>query len=319
MKVYIVTDMEGVSGIVRWEQARVGTPDYHAALPLLVGEINAAVEGAFAGGASEVLVNDGHDGGYNLTYVYRDLDPRAAYLTGAPRPQMLCGLDATYDAPMMVGYHPIAGTSDGNLAHTQSSETVARYWLNGEPIGEIGQMAVIAGHCRVPAVLSAVEGRQRQRQRRCCDKSRPRPSSGIRARRARSVSRTPRRATRSALAPSGLCAWWARPSPMSCSPQSRCGSRAGASPMPTPMPRGAYGGSTGSPLRRRSTARWTSGASRRRGTKNPLSQATSGRRGRVPVWITQCVASPAGTSAGPRLYPGHDSVILTEISVSAGA
>ena len=82
MKVYIVTDMEGISGIVRWEQARPGTPDYYAALPLLVGEINAAVDGAFAGGASEVVVNDGHDGGYNLTHVYADLDPRARYLTG---------------------------------------------------------------------------------------------------------------------------------------------------------------------------------------------------------------------------------------------
>ena len=155
MKVYIVTDMEGVSGIVRWEQARVGTPDYQAALRLLVGEINAAVDGAFAGGATEVLVNDGHDGGYNLTYLYHDLDPRATYLTGAPRPGILCGLDASFDALMMVGYHPMAGTPGGNLAHTQSSKTVARTWLNGEPIGEIGQMAVIAGHYRVPAVFAS--------------------------------------------------------------------------------------------------------------------------------------------------------------------
>jgi D-amino peptidase len=153
MKVYIVTDMEGVSGIVRWEQARVGTPDYAAALPLLVGEINAAVAGALDGGADEVLVNDGHDGGYNLTYLYRDLDPRATYLTGTPRPQMLCGLDESYDALMMVGYHPMAGTPGGNLAHTQSSKTVARCWLNGAPIGEIGQMAVIAGYYRIPAVF----------------------------------------------------------------------------------------------------------------------------------------------------------------------
>lgn len=153
MKVYIVTDMEGVSGIVRWEQARVGTPDYQAALPLLVGEINAAIEGALSGGASEVLVNDGHDGGYNLTHLYRDLDPRATYLTGTPRPQILCGLDESFDALMMVGYHPMAGTPGGNLAHTQSSRTVARCWLNGELIGEIGQMAVIAGHYHVPAVF----------------------------------------------------------------------------------------------------------------------------------------------------------------------
>jgi D-amino peptidase len=153
MKVYIVTDMEGVSGVVRWEQARVGTPDYHAALPLLVDEINAAVAGALAGGASEVLVNDGHDGGYNLTYAYRDLDPRATYLTGTSRPQILCGLDASCSALMMVGYHPMAGTPGGNLAHTQSSKTVARCWLNGAPIGEIGQMAVIAGHYGVPAVF----------------------------------------------------------------------------------------------------------------------------------------------------------------------
>ena len=153
MKVYIVTDMEGISGIVRWEQARPGTPDYYAALPLLVGEINAAVDGAFAGGASEVVVNDGHDGGYNLTHVYADLDPRAKYLTGPGRPCMLPCLDETYAALMMVGYHPMAGTPDGNLAHTQSSKTVSRYWVNGRLTGEIGQMALLAGHYGVPAVL----------------------------------------------------------------------------------------------------------------------------------------------------------------------
>jgi D-amino peptidase len=153
MKVYIVTDMEGISGIVRWEQAQPGTPDYRAALPLLVGEVNAAVDGAFAGGASEVLVNDGHDGGHSLTYAYTDLDPRATYLTGPGRPCMLPGLDATCAALMMVGYHPMAGTHGGNLAHTQSSKTVSRYWVNGQPTGEIGQMALLAGHYGVPAVL----------------------------------------------------------------------------------------------------------------------------------------------------------------------
>jgi D-amino peptidase len=153
MKVYIVTDMEGVSGIVRWEQARVNTPEYQAALPLLIGEVNAAVEGAFAGGATHVLVNDGHDGGYNMTYAFDTLHSRATYLTGTPRPQMLCGLDESFDALMMVGYHPMAGTPHGNLAHTQSSKTVAGYWVNGQPMGEIGQMAVLAGHYGVPAIF----------------------------------------------------------------------------------------------------------------------------------------------------------------------
>ncbi len=153
MRIYVVTDMEGVSGIVRWEQGRVGTPEYMAALPLLVGEINAAVDGAFAGGATEVLVNDGHDGGYNLTYLYQDLDPRASFLTGPSRPQMLCGLDDTFDALMIVGAHPMAGTPHGNLAHTQSSNSVSRYWVNGDLTGEIGQSAIIAGHYGVPTVF----------------------------------------------------------------------------------------------------------------------------------------------------------------------
>lgn len=153
MKVYIVTDMEGVSGVVRWEQGRVGTPEYQAALPLLVGEVNAAVAGAFAGGATRVLVNDGHDGGYNLTYAYQDLDPRAVYLTGANRPQMLCGLDESFDALMIVGAHSMAGTANGTLAHTQSSKTVSRYWINGQLTGEIGQAAIIAGHYGVPTTL----------------------------------------------------------------------------------------------------------------------------------------------------------------------
>jgi D-amino peptidase len=153
MKIYIVTDMEGVSGVVRWEQARVGTPEYQASLPLLIGEINAAIEGALAGGATQVLVNDGHDGGYNLTYAYRTLHPAATYLTGTPRPQMMCGLDESFDAVMLVGYHPMAGTPNGNLAHTQSSKTVAAYRVNGQMMGEIGQMAVLAGHYGVPLIF----------------------------------------------------------------------------------------------------------------------------------------------------------------------
>ncbi|MFW6107226.1 MAG: M55 family metallopeptidase [bacterium] len=151
MKVYIATDLEGISGVTVWEQTREkGHPLYQEARVLLTREVNAAVAGCLRGGADEVVVLDGHGGGFNL--VPEELHPGASYVTGPGRPA-LAGLDESFDAAIFLGYHAMAGTPDAVLAHTQSSKAGCRYWYNGRESGEIAQHAILCGAAGVPVVM----------------------------------------------------------------------------------------------------------------------------------------------------------------------
>lgn len=152
MKVYISTDLEGISGITVWEQTRDRTtPLYEDARRLLTREINAAVEGCLAGGAAHVVVLDGHGGGFNV--VPEELHPAATCVTGPGRPASHCGLDESFHAAILLGYHAMAGTPRAVLAHTQSSKSGNRYWYNGRESGEIAQSAIVCGHVGVPVVM----------------------------------------------------------------------------------------------------------------------------------------------------------------------
>jgi D-amino peptidase len=104
MKIWISCDMEGVAGVVDWDQCRPGNPGYTLGCALMQDEVNAAIEGAVAAGATEIVVNDSHGKMANL-------DPRAlaggaSYLSGSHKPMyMVQGLDDTFDAVFLVGYH----------------------------------------------------------------------------------------------------------------------------------------------------------------------------------------------------------------------
>jgi len=150
MKVFIETDLEGVSGIVSTEdQCLPGGRYYEEAKRLLTAEVNAAVEGLLEAGAQEIVVGDGHGPG---GLYFPDLHPEAKAIIGRPTP-MDCGLDPSYDALVLIGCHAMAGTFRGVLDHTQSSKTIVNYWLNGQRIGEIGTSAALAGRFGVPAIL----------------------------------------------------------------------------------------------------------------------------------------------------------------------
>jgi len=155
MKIYISTDLEGISGVLTWEQTgRDGKGEaYQKACSLLTQEVNAAVEGTLAGGAQKVVVMDGHGGGFN--FIVEELHPQAEHITGTGRNCSYPGLDKTYDAVLLVGYHAMAGTKNAILDHTQSSKTWLNYYLNGQKMGEIGQAAVIAGHYQVPVIFES--------------------------------------------------------------------------------------------------------------------------------------------------------------------
>lgn len=151
MRVYISTDLEGCSGITLFAQTRDPvSPLYPESRRLLMGDINAAVEGAVEGGATRIWVVDGH--GNPMNVVPELMHPAAEYLCGRGFPATW-GLEAGFDCAFFVGYHAMNRTPDGVLCHTQSSRSEARYWYHGQEYGEIGQSAMIAGHFDIPVTL----------------------------------------------------------------------------------------------------------------------------------------------------------------------
>jgi D-amino peptidase len=153
MKIYILTDLEGVGGVVDDAQLVPGSPRYEDARRWLTLEVNAAVEGALAGGATEVVVRDGHgaNGGYNL--LLDEAHEAAEYVMGGPQPVYLEELDAGFDGMFQVGAHAMAGTARAVLEHTQSPQAWEEMRVNGRPLGEMGFAAAIAGELGVPCVL----------------------------------------------------------------------------------------------------------------------------------------------------------------------
>lgn len=151
MKIYMMTDMEGVSGIRSADETPGEGPKYEAARPLLCGDVNAAIAGAFDGGATEVLVRDGHHRGFN--FLNDLMDPRARYV-GRAAESWTPGLDETYDAAFFVGAHAMAGTPDAFLEHTQSPSSWLSYAVNGREFGEMGQFGMICGALGIPVVLA---------------------------------------------------------------------------------------------------------------------------------------------------------------------
>jgi len=151
-KIFMVTDMEGVDGIFsselqcepwkspRWEESR----------KLLTGEVNAAVGGLFEGGATEVVVLDGHDSSSTLSVL--DIDPRARLIEGSPLPPTF-GVDASYSALIFIGQHAMAGAEKGVLTHTESSQGIQNLWINNRPTGEIGIVAMLAASFDVPTIM----------------------------------------------------------------------------------------------------------------------------------------------------------------------
>jgi D-amino peptidase len=117
-----------------------------------MGDLAAVINGLKDGGATEIVVLDGHGSQAVLPHL---MEPGAKYVTGKPRPGAgnLSCLDSSFAGMVMVGFHAMMGTSDGVLNHTQSSKTENRYWYNGVESGELAQNAAIAGYYGVPVIM----------------------------------------------------------------------------------------------------------------------------------------------------------------------
>ena len=153
VKVFISVDMEGIGGIGTAQMTSSSGKDYATGRRLMTDEVNAVVAAAFAGGATEVLVNDSHGDMQNL--LHTELDPRVTYVQGAIKPVgMVEGLDSTFHAAIFLGYHARAGTTRGFLAHTGSG-IVKGLWLNDVEAGEGELNAAYAGSLGVPVIVAA--------------------------------------------------------------------------------------------------------------------------------------------------------------------
>lgn len=152
LRVYISVDMEGITGVVAWEQTMSGNPDYETARKWMAADVNAAIEGALKAGAAEIVVNDAHGDQRNL--IPDDLNPKAVLISGAPKPLgMMEGISGDFDACIFIGYHAMAGTEQGVLDHTQSGSGVYAVKVNGLELPELGLNAAVAGVYGVPVVF----------------------------------------------------------------------------------------------------------------------------------------------------------------------
>jgi D-amino peptidase len=158
MRVYVSVDMEGIAGISHPSPTRRDDSGYPASVELMVGEANATIEGALAGGADAVLVNDSHGGMYNLRSA--DLHPAARVLQGQKAWSMVAGAgppagpNGGFDVALFVGYHARAGHPTATIAHTYTGRpTLSR--LNGRPVGESGMNAAMLGAWGIPVGLVA--------------------------------------------------------------------------------------------------------------------------------------------------------------------
>ncbi len=153
IKIYVNTDLEGISGVFKFDQTREkDTPLNIQACEYFMDDLAAVVRGLKDGGATEIVVLDGHGSQAVIPHL---MEPGAKYITGKPRPGAgnLSALDSSFAGMVMIGFHAMMGTPDGVLNHTQSSKTENRYWYNGLESGELAQNALIAGYYGVPVIM----------------------------------------------------------------------------------------------------------------------------------------------------------------------
>ncbi len=145
MKIFLMTDMEGVAGAAIFSAYGLPpNPQIAGVLRMMMKEINAAIAGCFDGGATEVIVHEAH--GFDMEAI----DSRARIVRGG---NLLNTLNASFDAMMFVGQHAMSLTADGVLAHTGSSRSIVEVYINGAPAGELAIFGGVAGVHGVPVAF----------------------------------------------------------------------------------------------------------------------------------------------------------------------
>jgi D-amino peptidase len=156
VRVHIISDMEGVAGITKWEQTGTEKPLFDEGRRLYTEEINAAVRGAKSAGADEIVVMDCHGAGGEYTFnslIPDKLDPDCEYVVQDDWTEYTEFLEQGCDAALFVAMHAKAGTPDGVMAHTVSGQAWRELKFNGTSVGETGINAALCGHWNCPVLL----------------------------------------------------------------------------------------------------------------------------------------------------------------------
>ena len=153
LKIYISADMEGITGVVTGEQLGPQGFEYARFREFMTQEVNAAIEGAMAAGATDIVISDSHGNGQNL--LIEKLAPSNVLLVRSwPRPLgMMQGIDESFAGAIFIGYHTGTTNLDGVRAHTLSSARLTDVRLKGMSVSEAGLNAAIAGHFNVPVIM----------------------------------------------------------------------------------------------------------------------------------------------------------------------
>jgi D-amino peptidase len=169
MRVHIISDMEGVAGIVKWEQTSGGEALYEEGRRLYTEEINAAIRGAKAAGATEIVVMDCHGAGKGWTFnslLPEALDPACEWVVQDQWTEYTAFLEEGCDAALFVGMHPRAGSELGGMSHTISGSQFQNLWFNDDLVGETGINAALCGTWGCPVLMvtgddaACAEGRE---------------------------------------------------------------------------------------------------------------------------------------------------------------
>ena len=142
MRVLIAVDMEGISGVVHWDHVKPGHFEYDRFRQIMTEEVNAAIDGALDGGATSVIVTDGHNDGRNI--FIEKLHAPARLNSGSPAPLSMVEGVQQAEVVFFIGYHARANTPDAILCHTWNDQ-VRGVWLNDREVGEIGLNAAVCG------------------------------------------------------------------------------------------------------------------------------------------------------------------------------
>jgi D-amino peptidase len=168
LRVFISADMEGIAGVVNQAQLGPGEFEYELARRLMTGEVNAAIDGALAAGATAITVADSH--GNALSLLPTELNRMARLIRSWPRPlEMMEGVEQGFDAAVFVGYHAAINTPGAVRAHTISSRRFFDVRLDGRRASEGLLNAAIAGHFGVPVVFVSGDDVAVEQVRRAVD------------------------------------------------------------------------------------------------------------------------------------------------------
>jgi D-amino peptidase len=152
LNVFISVDMEGISGIVDWSQVGRDPVEYAKGRSLMVGDVNAAIDGILEVSKAKIMVSDAH--GAERCIHPEELHEEAIHVRGSPKPiTQMTGISGDFDVAIFLGYHPKKGTKHGILDHTIYGNIIDNININGLEVGETAINAAIAGYYDVPLIF----------------------------------------------------------------------------------------------------------------------------------------------------------------------